>query len=195
MDVPLSGIEHTTARRSELFDQLVALFLSEGFAHLTLDTIAARLRCSKSTLYTLAASKDDLVRAATVHFFKSAAEQVEDSVAVTIGTKERLTAYLTAVGVALRPASEQFMTDLASFAPARTVYETNTSIAAQRVQQLIAEGALRGEVRDLHAAFVADVAASAMVRIQNREIFRTTGLVDSDAYLELARLLTTGVGT
>ena len=51
---------HATARRAELFDQLVALLLSEGFAHLTLDEIAARLRCSKSTLYTLAGSKEQL---------------------------------------------------------------------------------------------------------------------------------------
>jgi hypothetical protein len=91
-------------------------------------------------------------------------------------------------------ASEQFITDLVSFAPARTVYETNTAIAAQRVQQLIAEGTVRGEVRDVHAAFVVDVVASAMVRNQSREFFRSTGLTDSAAYLELARLLTTGIG-
>ena len=53
-----------TRRRTELFDALIDLFLSEGFAHLTLDDIAARLRCSKSTLYTLAGSKEQLVRAA-----------------------------------------------------------------------------------------------------------------------------------
>ena len=61
-----------TRRRTELFDALIALFLDEGFAHLTLDDIAGRLRCSKSTLYTLAGSKEQLVRAATVQFFRQA---------------------------------------------------------------------------------------------------------------------------
>ena len=46
-----------TARQTALLDDIVGLYLVEGFAHLTLDELASRLRCSKSTLYTLAASK------------------------------------------------------------------------------------------------------------------------------------------
>jgi AcrR family transcriptional regulator len=185
---------HATARRAELFDSLVRLFLSEGFAHLTLDEIAARLRCSKSTLYTLAGSKGDLVQAVTVHFFRAATAEVEGAVATADGTRARLTAHLTAVGAALAPASEQFMDDLAGYPPARDVYEHNTRAAADRVRDLIIEGAAAGDVRDVHAAFVADVATSVMVRIQQRSIKNAVGLDDSSAYLELAELLTTGIG-
>lgn len=192
--VPTAGFAHATARRAELFDALVQLFLARGFAHLTLDEIASRLRCSKSTLYTLANSKDDLVQAVTVHFFRSATAEVEAAVASLSGTRARLTAYLTAVGAALAPASEQFMDDLAAFGPARDVYEHNTRAAAARVHDLITEGAAAGDVRDLHAAFVADVAASVMVRIQQRDIKSAVGLEDSQAYLELAELLTAGIG-
>ncbi len=105
-----------TARRTELFDGLVELFLAEGFAHLTLDAIAARLQCSKSTLYTLAGSKEQLVTSATKHFFKRATEQVEAKVAAA-SSAERIAAYLTAVGKALTTASAQFMSDLDAFAP------------------------------------------------------------------------------
>ncbi len=192
--VPTAGLAHATARRAELFDALVQLFLAEGFAHLTLDQIASRLRCSKSTLYTLAGSKDDLVQAVSVHFFRSATAEVESAVAAVNGTRARLTAYLTAVGAALAPASEQFMDDLAAFPPARDVYQHNTRAAAARVHDLISEGAAAGDVRDVHAAFVADVAASVMVRIQQRKIKAAVGLEDSRAYLELAELLTAGIG-
>ncbi len=182
-----------TRRRTELFDALVALLLAEGFAHLTLDDIAARLRCSKSTLYTLAASKEQLVQAATVHFFRSATEFVEARVAATAGARDRIAAYLSAVGEALDPATEQFMADLDGFAPARAVYEQNTGIAARRVQELIAEGVAAGDFRDVHAAFAADLVAAAMVRIQQRVVRRTTGLDDADAYRELAAILTAGI--
>jgi AcrR family transcriptional regulator len=184
---------HATARRAQLFDQLVDLLLSEGFAHLTLDDISARLRCSKSTLYTLAGSKEQLVRAATVHFFRGATDRVEAAIVGVDGFGNRLTAYLTAVGDALQPASRQFMNDLAAFPPAREIYEQNTAFAAKRVQALIDDGAAAGEVRSVHAAFVADVAASTMARIQSREISERTGLDDSQAYAELASLLTTGI--
>ncbi|MFC3965018.1 TetR/AcrR family transcriptional regulator [Nocardia jiangsuensis] len=182
-----------TARRTELFDELLALFLAEGFAHLTLDAIAARLRCSKSTLYTLAGSKEQLVTAATVHFFKRATDAVEASVAGAIGPRERIAAYLTAVGTALAVASERFMADLDAFAPARAVYERNTGIAARRVQQLIDDGVATGDFRGVHAAFAAELAATMMVRIQQGGVRAGTGLDDAAAYRELASILTNGI--
>jgi AcrR family transcriptional regulator len=182
-----------TARRTELFDALIHLFLAGGFAHLTLDDIAARLKCSKSTLYTLADSKEQLVRAATVHFFRRATEMVEARVAKVIGSRDRITTYLSAVGEALSVASDRFMTDLDAFAPAREVYEKNTRIAARRIQELITEGVNTGEFRKVNAAFAADLAATMMVRIQRGEVRRGTGLDDARAYRELAAILTRGI--
>ncbi|WP_063066120.1 TetR/AcrR family transcriptional regulator [Nocardia violaceofusca] len=182
-----------TRRRTELFDALVDLFLTEGFAHLTLDEIASRLRCSKSTLYTLAGSKEQLVRAATVHFFRRATDDVEQRIATTTGARARIIAYLSAVGTVLGAASQHFMTDLDAFAPAREVYEQNTRLAARRVRELVDDGVAAGEFREVHAAFAADLAATMMVRIQKGGVRTETGLDDADAYRELATILTTGI--
>ncbi|MBB3603682.1 AcrR family transcriptional regulator [Mycolicibacterium sp. BK556] len=184
-----------TRRRGELFDALLELFLAEGFAQVTLDDIAARLRCSKGTLYTLAGSKEQLVHAVTVHFFRRATDDVEHRVAQVDGARERITAYLTAVGTALEVASDQFMADLDGFAPARAVYEQNTAIAARRVSELIAEGVAAQEFRDVHAVFAADLAAAMMVRIQQGTVRSATGLDDAAAYRELAAILTAGIAT
>lgn len=181
------------ARKAQLLDQLVELLLAEGFAHLTLDELATRLRCSKSTLYGLADSKEQLVRAATVHFFRRATERVEERLAGAGGARDRIRTYLEAVGEQLRPASTRFMEDLAANAVAREVYEQNTRYAAGRVQDLITEGVRAGEFRDVHAAFVAEVTASTMVRIQRRQVAESTGLGDAQAYDELAALVTHGL--
>ncbi|MCW4353320.1 TetR/AcrR family transcriptional regulator [Hoyosella sp. YIM 151337] len=182
-----------TKRQGELFDELLALFLAEGFAHFTLDDIAARLRCSKSTLYTLAGSKEQLVRAVTVHYFRGATEEVEARVSGITGARARIVAYLTGVEEVLTPASEQFLADLDAFAPAREVYEQNTRIGARRVQELITAGVRAGEFRDVHAAFAADLVATTMVRIQQGEVRENTGLDDARAYRELASILTAGI--
>lgn len=178
-----------------MFDELLTLFLAEGFSRFTLDEIAARLRCSKSTLYTLAASKDELVRRVTVHFFKRATAAVEATLAETADPRDRVTAYLTAVGDELAVASEVFMADLNAFAPAREVYEANTHAAATRVRRLIEEGVEAGVFRAVNAAFAADLIATTMVRIQQREVAAATGLSDAAAYAELATLLTEGLRT
>lgn len=182
-----------TRRRTRLFDELLTLFLAEGFSHLTLDEIASRLRCSKSTLYTLAASKDELVKRVTVHFFKRATNAVEAALAQTGKPGERVSAYLTAVGAELAIASDVFMADLFAFAPARGVYEANTEAAAKRVRELIEDGVGAGAFRAVNAAFAADLIATMMVRIQQRGVATATGLRDAEAYTELATLLTYGL--
>lgn len=57
------------------------LVLAEGFARLTVDDLAARLQCSKSTLYAVSSSKGYLVTKALRHFFRDATSRIEAQVA------------------------------------------------------------------------------------------------------------------
>jgi AcrR family transcriptional regulator len=183
----------TTPRQEQLFDDLVRLLLAEGFAALTLDELAARLRCSKRTLYALAGSKEALVVRAVRHFFRGATERVEDAVAAAGGPADRVGAYLGAVAVELAPASAAFFDDLAGLPAAAAVYEMNTRSAAERVRQLVDEGMAAGVFRPVDAAFVADVVTAVMVRIQQRRLAQSTGLTDAAAYANLGELLLHGL--
>ena len=187
-------MSRSRTRRAELFDGLVALLLAEGFSALTLDELAARLRCSKRTLYALAGSKEQLVRAAVVHFFRGATERVEAAVADASGAAAKVATYLHAVATELAPASPEFLADVAGFTPAAEVYARNTRAAARRVSELVDEGVAAGEFRAVHAAFVGDVVSATTVRIQQRELADATGLADAEAYRHLADLLLHGLG-
>ncbi|MFW0795940.1 TetR/AcrR family transcriptional regulator [Gordonia sp. CPCC 205515] len=182
-----------TRRRDDLFDRLLDLVLAEGFAGLGVADLATRLRCSKSTLYTLAGSKEQLVTKTVTHFFRRATDTVEASVAQAPTAREKVIAYLVTVGDALGPASSAFMADLHAFEPTRELYERNTAAAARRVRELISAGVAAGEFRDVDAAFAADLAASMMSRIQRREVAATTGLDDAQAYRQLASIVMSGI--
>jgi AcrR family transcriptional regulator len=186
-------VRRGAVRREQLFDELVELLLAEGFAHLTLDDLAARLHCSKRTLYALAGSKEQLVRAAVVHFFRGATERVEAAVADGDDPAWRVGTYLRAVATELAPASPQFFDDVAGFPPAAEVYERNTRAAARRVQEMVAAGVAAGAFRNVPPEFVADVVTAAMVRIQQRQVATATGLDDATAYNHLAELLLNGL--
>ncbi|WP_439795182.1 TetR/AcrR family transcriptional regulator [Streptomyces chartreusis] len=181
------------ARRSELFEDLVALLIDEGFVQFTLDDLAARLRCSKRTLYGLANSKEQLVRAAVVHFFRRATARVEAALEAEPDPAGRLAVYLRAVAAELAPVSPSFFDDVAAFEPAAEVYERNTRAAAARIQQLIEEGVTAGAFRGVHVPFAAEVITSVMVRIQQRQVAAATGLPDAGAYANLAELLMHGL--
>ena len=189
----MTRAEHATRRRTELFDGLLALMLADGFAHLQIADLAARLHCSRSTLYTLAGSKEQLVTKTVTHFFRTATEQVESRVADAATSRDAVVEYLIAVGDALSPASAQFMADLHAFAPTRELYEQNTAAAAARVRELSAAGVAAGEFRDVDAAFAGDLAATMMSRIQRRDVEAHTGLDDAQAYRQLASILTRGI--
>lgn len=171
----------------------MTLFLAEGFRHLTLSDIAARLRCSKSTLYTLGQTKEQVTVNVVRRFFRDATARVEAATGSHGAQGDRIVAYLRAIGDALRPASAAFMADLAAHAFAREIYQQNTAIAARRVRELIADGVRIGEFRPVHASFVADTVAATMERIQNGAVLAATGLGDADAYDELAALVLEGV--
>ncbi len=187
------GGARLTRRQAELLDQLEELFLREGFARFTLEDLAVRLRCSKSTLYALADSKEQLASRVIRHFFRKATAAVEAQTAGEEDPALRVTAYLDAVARALAPASPAFYRDLEFFAPGRAVYERNTALAAERVRGLIAEGVAQGRFRDVHPALVADTVTTQMFRIGRGETARATGLDAAAAYRELAALLLHGI--
>ena len=182
-----------TRRQAELLDQLEALFLEDGFAGFTLDDLAVRLRCSKSTLYALAGSKEQLALRVIRHFFRKATAAVEERTFTVTDPALRVTGYLTAVAAALAPARAAFHRDLEAFPPGREVYERNTALAAERVRELIADGVAQGRFREVHPALVADTVTTLMFRIGRGETARATGLDDAAAYRELAALLLHGI--
>ena len=182
-----------TRRQAELLDQLEELFLAEGFSRFTLDDLALRLRCSKSTLYALAGSKEQLALRVVKHFFRKATAAVEADTVTEDDPGRRVTAYLIAVARALAPAGPAFHRDLDAFPPGREVYERNTAAAAERVRSLIAEGVAQGRFREVHPALVADTVTTLMFRIGRGDTGRATGLDDATAYRELAALLLHGI--
>ena len=181
------------SRRDEVLDELVELFLAEGFRGFGVGDLAGRLRCSRTTLYLVASSKEQIVLAAVRAYFRRAAERIEGEVASQPDPGARLHTYLTAVARELAPASPAFHADLAAYPPAAEVYEDNTRLAARRVQDLVTLGVESGAMRPVDAAFVGVAVAQVMTAIQAGTIAAATGLDDAAAYAGLADLVVRGL--
>lgn len=177
------------ARRERVLEQLRALFLAEGFADFTLADLATRLSCSRSTLYLVAGSKEQIVTATVRSYFKQAAARIEDHVQKADDPEARLAAYLDGVSIELQPASAAFHRDVAAFPPAREVYRQNTQAAAARIRDLIDEGVASGALRPVNTAFVAAAVGAVMTSIQQGDLALATGRDDAEAYRNLSDLL------
>ncbi|MEH3033987.1 MAG: TetR/AcrR family transcriptional regulator [Aeromicrobium erythreum] len=177
-----------SARTQDVLAALVDLVLAEGFASLGVADLARRLQCSKTTLYALAPSKEQLIERAVREFFRAATARVEAAVDPDAEPVVQLEQYLGAIAVQLGPASPAFYANVSAFEPARRVYRQNTAAAADRVQGLVGRAA-----RGADASFVGEVAALVMEAIHSQRIEATTGLDDAAAYRSLARLVVAAV--
>ncbi|PRX50196.1 TetR family transcriptional regulator [Prauserella shujinwangii] len=182
-----------TARQRALLAELEELFLAEGFARFTLDDLAARMHCSKTTLYALAPSKEQLAVEVVGRFFKGAARRIERRIEGVDDARKIIEVYLAGVSDELNRASATFMDDVASFPPAQAVYEVNSQAAAARIRTFIAKGVADGVFRKVHATLIAEMAGLLVEAIQTGVLGRRAGVSDAEAFTALAELLLGGV--
>lgn len=180
-------------RREELLREAEAILLAEGFTTVTMDELAQRLRCSKSTLYSLATTKDQLVQAVTRHFFATSTAEIETAVAVETDHRRRVRTYLREVGRAMRRHSPTFYDDMVGYEPTAQIYRSNSTAAARRVHEMIEDGIRSGAFRQVDGAFAAHVVGLGIDAIHSGELLDATGLSAGDAFAELGDLLLDGL--
>ncbi|WP_433715041.1 TetR/AcrR family transcriptional regulator [Nocardia sp. CA-084685] len=181
------------ARRDDLLRQVQEIFLSEGFTTITIGELTERLHCSKATLYSVAATKEQLVVLATKHFFGESAEHIEADVATQTDPQAKILAYLGGIANAMRRNSNAFYQDMVAFAPTAEIYARNTARAAERVHELIDDGIRTGRFRATDGRFASQLVALAIEGVQSGVLLERTGLSAADAFNELASLLLNGL--
>jgi AcrR family transcriptional regulator len=184
-----SGRSLTNDRRSSVLQQLEELFLSEGFADSTVEALVTRLRCSKSTLYGIAPSRDEIIVVVVKQFFREAAQRIEAAVGEIADPRDRIASYLAGVGSQMGRMSERCYSDMVSYAITRDIYDHNSRVAAGRVNSMIQEGIAVGAFRQLHAEFVGQAISLLIEGIQEGTLLRRTGLTSGEAYQELSGLV------
>lgn len=183
--------DRASVRRDELIDELIDLFIREGFLGLSIEDMARELKRSKSTLYSVADSKEQLFVAVARAFFRRATAQIEARLTDADQQLGSIGAYLQAVSDEFASASPQFFADLGAFAPTRDVYRANMDAASRRVQDLVLQAVPQTSLAD--ASFLGAVATQIMEAVHRGEIERSTGLEHPAAYRALGSLIEAGV--
>lgn len=176
-----------SVRRDVLIDELITLFIDQGFLRLSMEDLARELKRSKSTLYTVADSKEQIFVAVARAFFRRATARIEIQLRDSDERMNRISSYLKAISEEFALASPQYFAELDEFAPTREIYRANMDVAARRVQQLVLEAVPQTSSAD--AMFVGAVAGQIMEAIHRGEIEHSTGLAYPAAYRALGGLI------
>src|SRR5699024_3179115 len=134
-----------TPRQRELFNALLNDFLSEGFESFTIDNASKRYRCSKSTIYGLDTTCDEIMKRILVSYYKENSRSTTPAITSRTSFEKAFIDYLDNIKEALSAASHKFMQDLASDTVARDIYGINTKAAIEIIHSLLERGVASGE--------------------------------------------------
>lgn len=179
--------QQLTDRQRDLLDRLVELF-DEGFAHLTMADLAARLNCSLRTLYELAPSRDELVLTVIDRNLRSIGRTARGAIHPDMAPLEAIQGYLKAANVAVAGTTEAFARDLASLPAGQRLSDQHSDYLVAVTRCLLDLAVERGDIVDVDTTAVARVMASLGRNFSRLDVFttlRTTPKEAADAVLDL----------
>jgi AcrR family transcriptional regulator len=180
-------------RRGEILKGLERIFLAEGYRDLTMDGLAARLNCSKRTLYDLAPTKHELFLVVLNEFLGRIRERGYEALKKSEDIEGRLTGFMAPGYLESSGASARFMEDIYGFKPALLILEAHQRERLSVVRQIVQEGVAQKRFRQLHAHLVAEAYLAAFARVNQPEILAEVGLSYSEATAELYQLIAYGL--
>lgn len=182
-------------RQEQILDALEALVRREGFGELTVAELAARLKCSRSTLYALAPSKEQLfliVEARLLERIQStaraAAEQHSDPTA-------RLQGYMEGALEVIRDIETLFLAEIQAHAPARRLVDEFRRITIGDLRALIEEGIAAGVFQPVNARLAAELLDAAASRMQDPRVLGEAGVTAGQALADVIQVITRGLLT
>jgi AcrR family transcriptional regulator len=168
-------------RSEELLDALEAIFLREGFRRVTVGELAARLRCSRRSLYELAPGKDRLFVSILDRLLQRIERAGRTAAAGAASFEDRIAAFLEPGIVELREASAAFFADIAGLPAARRRLEAHQTHRTAQLEHLLDQGVSARAFRRIHPR----VAVQAMLAAY-RAVTDATFLARADVSLVVA---------
>lgn len=176
-----------------MLDGLQDVILKEGFAHLTIGDLAARMHCSRRTLYEIAPSKQEIVLMILQRFFK----QVQDAAHAAARNEDdpgrKIFQYMQAGVVAAMRMSPIVVADIDRWTPASKVWQEHIRRRVAGLRELVQTGIDVGLFRGLHAHLVAEVMFASWLRIREPDFYVRQNISVADAFRELTKLLLHGL--
>jgi AcrR family transcriptional regulator len=184
----------TPKQREELLDRIAEIVSAEGFSDLRVGDLAKRLSCSRTTLYKLAPSKDELVLAICDRIADASyAEALQASSEPGLSQADRITRWLEVVTRRQGNCSLAFWRDVSEWEPSARLFLAKNERGVGHVQGFIEEGVRTGEFRPMHMRFVAEMISRGSRASRDPAVLEATGLDSGEAAAELGAFIVGGL--
>jgi AcrR family transcriptional regulator len=180
-------------RRGELLDGVMRIIAERGFSDVQMAEMARELRCSASTLYKIAPSKESLVLLAVGRWGDVTLDKIEKRAGRGVGASDRARRYFLGAAESLQPLSITFRADVERFESTRIAYQAISDRFVDLFVELLDEAVAAGEIKPLNTRFLGQVLRQVNRAIRDEHALRTSGLTSGQAALEVDTLIWEGL--
>jgi AcrR family transcriptional regulator len=180
-------------RQTEVLDTIQAVFLREGLRPVRIGQLAEEAHCSRSTLYELAPTKEELFLLVLDRLIRGVRQQGMDAIERNADPVERLRAGLSAGALGLSPLGPTFMEAVREYPPAMLLFESHSADVRTNLERLTQDAVDAGRFRQVDVRVVAEALLAIIDRLASPEFVRRTGIEPSRAIGEAFNLLIDGI--
>lgn len=180
-------------RIEEVLADLEQVILDEGFAHLSVEELAARVKTSRATLYSIAPSRDELVLLLLDRVFRRLGRESMHALAEQEEPLARLRAYAVNGATVYAHATSRFGADMTAFPAAQRLFNEHFRYATNVLAELISDGMRAGQVRKVNPLLAASGLLAAIAKAYDPELLEQCGLALDQAMAQLALVVIDGL--
>ena len=172
-------------RQEEVLDVVEAVFLREGIRGVRIGELAAEASCSRSTLYELAPSKEELLLLVLDRMMRRIMRRGAEAIAAASDPEERVRAMLMSGALDFAALGPQFLAAVRDHPPARALFDRRVDEGRVSLEELIADAVRAGRFRAVDAELVAEAIIAVVLRFTDPEVDRSRQLAELvDVFLE-----------
>ena len=174
-----------SSRQGEVLDIVESVFLREGVRGMRIGELAAEASCSRSTLYELAPSKEDLLLLVLDRVLRRIMRSGAEAIAAASDPVERVRAMLTTGALEFAALGPLFLEDVRGHEPSQRLFDRRLGQGRDTLEALLEDAVREGAFRPVNSKVVADAIIAVVIRFTDPRLARTSDLAELvDVFIE-----------
>jgi AcrR family transcriptional regulator len=187
------NLQRFSARQEEVLDVVERVFLREGVRAVRMGQLATEAGCSRSTLYELAPSKEDLLLLVVDRMMRRISRRGAAAIEQATDPVERVRAMLTSGALDFSTLGPRFLEAVRQHPPTRLLFDRWIAEGRDALQRLIEDAVSAGRFRPVNASLVAEAMFAVVLRFTDPEFVRSTRISSTTGLAELVDILLDGL--
>lgn len=169
------------------------IVLRDGIRGIRMGDLATEAGCSRSTLYEIAPSKEDLLLLVLDRMMRHLSVRGAEAIATADTNVERITAMLTRAALDFAELGPHFLEAIRSHPPARLLFDRWVVVCRDVLEQLIDDAVADREIRPVPGPVVAEMMFVAVLRFADPDFTRTSKVTSADAMAQMVDVVLNGL--